>query len=107
MKKILRVSSIALFVIVISFLIYRGSTNNDRISAKFAQNLFEYPIPPETSLITKHQFNGKNFLDGGGSGGYWNVVAIMELRTSLTREEVINYYKRAEPFPSPTVRSLA
>lgn len=76
-------------------------TSKERVSKRFAEHLFEYPLPEETSLISKHQFNGKNFLDGGGSGGYWDVVAIMELRTALTKEEVLAYYQNAELFPFP------
>ncbi|MFF2483712.1 hypothetical protein [Paenibacillus sp. NPDC058071] len=101
MKRSLRIGTIVLSICVVVFVIFQLSTSNERVSEKFASNLFEYPLPPHTTLIAKHQFNGKNFLDGGGSGGYWNVVAIMELSSSLPRDEIIEYYKRTEAFPYP------
>jgi hypothetical protein len=71
------IGSIEVVILVLVALTINLVTSNERVSKRFAEQLFEYPLPEETSLISKHQFNGKNFLDGGGSGGYWNVVAIM------------------------------
>lgn len=72
--------------------------NKGRILNGFSNNLFQYPLPPNTVIIERRKFDGKNFL--GGNGGYWSVGATMRLSTTLTREEVLNYYKNTKfPFP--------
>lgn len=101
MKKIIWSGSmIAIIVALVGVTIY-FATSNERVLKQFAAQLFQYPLPEDTALISKHQFNGKNFLDGGGSGGYWNVVAIMELSSSLSEQEVLQYYQDAELFLFP------
>ena len=67
--------------------------NKDRILDNFSNNLYQYPLPPNTEIIEITKFDGKNFIDGGGSGGYWNVGATMKLSTSLKREDILTYYK--------------
>lgn len=99
-KTIWIVSTSVVIVVLVGFSVY-FATSNTGVSKQFAEQLFQYPLPEDTSLISKHQFNGKNFLDGGGSGGYWNVVAIMELKSSLSKQEVLEYYRDAELFLFP------
>ncbi|MFC4597055.1 hypothetical protein [Cohnella hongkongensis] len=93
-------SLLAIFVLLIClFVFYLGKP--DRISNKFAGNLFDYPLPKETTLIEKKQYNGRNWVDSGGSGGFWNVVAFMKLHTNLPKSEIVKYYKAAGKFPYP------
>ncbi|MGO4695592.1 hypothetical protein AB4Z50_15070 [Paenibacillus sp. 2TAB26] len=101
MKRILWIGSIIAIFIIGVILVLQSGTSKERVSEQFAAHLFNYPLPAETSLITKYQFNGKNFIDGGGSGGYWNVVAIIALSSTLTRQEILAYYQGIEPFPYP------
>jgi hypothetical protein len=93
--------SLLAMVVLLSclFVFYLGKP--DRISNKFAGNLFDYPLPKETTLIEKKQYNGRNWVDSGGSGGYWNVVAFMKLNTKIPKSEIIQYYKAAGEFPYP------
>jgi hypothetical protein len=98
MKKIiLRGFSISL-ILALAITIVFLSTSNDRTSKQFAQHLFNYPLPPETEVIAMYQSNGKNFVDGGGSGGYWNVVAVMELSSKLSKNEILAYYRDVDLF---------
>ncbi|OMF30081.1 hypothetical protein BK133_17090 [Paenibacillus sp. FSL H8-0548] len=101
MKRFVWIGSITAIALIIVVLTLHLGTSKERVSEQFAEHLFDYPLPSETSLIANHQFNGKNFVDGGGSGGYWNVIAIMELRSTLTKEEILSYYKPIESFPYP------
>ncbi|MBH5316521.1 hypothetical protein I6N90_01710 [Paenibacillus sp. GSMTC-2017] len=89
-----------LAISLISMMLY-SSISKEKVSEQFAEHLFDYPLPAETSLIAKHQFNGKNFSGLGGSGGYWVVVAIMEMTSTLTKDEILAYYKNIELFPYP------
>ncbi|MHA7966191.1 hypothetical protein ACX93W_18865 [Paenibacillus sp. CAU 1782] len=100
MKKIARFGVAIAIVAVLAVVAFQLTTSNERISRKFAENLFQYPLPPGTTVLGKHQFNAKNLIESG-SGGYWNVVAIMELSSSLSREDIIAFYKDVEPFPFP------
>lgn len=72
--------------------------NKGRILNEFSNNLFQYPLPPNTVIVETRKFDGKSFL--GGNGGYWNVGASMTLATKLTKEDVLNYYKHVK-FPYP------
>jgi len=101
MKKIIRIVLALVVIVVLVGLSIHFATSNERVSKQFAEQLFQYSLPEDTVLISKHQFNGKNFLDGGGSGGYWNVVANMELSSSLSEQEVLQYYQDAELFLFP------
>ena len=76
-------------------------SSKEKVSEQFAKHLFEYPLPAETSLIAKHQYNGKNFLDGAGNGGYWNVVAIVELSSQLSKDKILKFYQGIALFPYP------
>lgn len=96
-----KIISLLAIVVLFACLIVFYLGKPDRISDKFAENLFDYPLPKETTLIEKEQYNGRNWVDGGGSGGYWNVVAFMKLHTQLSKSEIIQYYKAAGEFPYP------
>jgi len=93
------ISLLAIFVLLICLLV-NYLAKPDRISSKFAENLFDYPLPKETTLIEKKQYNGRNWVSGG-SGGYWEVVAYIRLNTKLTKSEIIQYYRDAGEFPFP------
>ncbi|MFC4777188.1 hypothetical protein ACFO9Q_10385 [Paenibacillus sp. GCM10023252] len=101
MKKSVWLGSIIVLTLLFIIVLTPLSTSKERTSNKFAEHLFNYSLPPETSLVAKHQSNGKNFVDGGGSGGYWNVAAVMELSSKLTRNEILAYYQNVGSFPYP------
>jgi hypothetical protein len=88
----------AFIVIVIAILIFTFKSDHTRNLNRFSNNLFKYPLPPVTVVLETEKFGGKNWVDGGGSGGYWNVVAIMKLSTKLSRDEIIEYYRNVR-FP--------
>lgn len=76
-------------------------TEKERVSVNFAENLFEYPLPPETEVIDKDYFYGYSFNHLTGSGGSMPVVASMKLSTTLSRETILHFYKDTEFFPFP------
>ncbi|SDT56624.1 hypothetical protein SAMN05444162_5015 [Paenibacillaceae bacterium GAS479] len=85
-------------LIIVLIVVYIGKP--ERVSNRFAQNLFNYPLPAETTLLEKKQYNGRNWV-GGGSGGYWSVIAYIKLNTKLSQREIVRYYKLAGEFPYP------
>jgi len=91
---------VGIVLLSIVFLQYKLK-ETERVSTQFSNHLFGYPIPPETEVIEKKQFNGRNWIDGGGSGGYWNVVAFIKMSSKLSREDIVDYYKKTKLFPYP------
>ncbi|MBP3950225.1 hypothetical protein [Bacillus suaedae] len=75
------------------------TTDQDRVSKRFAQQLFDYPIPTQTTLIEEKQYNGHPW--GSISSGEWVVVVYQRFSTSLSKEEIISYYKKAGLFEFP------
>lgn len=98
-----KISLMVILILILSGIVYLGYklTETDRVSKEFANHLYQYPLPPETIVLEKGQFNAKNWIDGGGSGGYWNVVSFMIVSTELSRKEILMYYKDTELFPYP------
>jgi hypothetical protein len=82
------------FLIILSFgSYYFGVLQHEIILNRFSNNLFDYKLPPDTIVLDNEKYGGANWIDGGGSGGYWNVVAIMKLSTKLSKKQVLEYYK--------------
>lgn len=98
-KRYLVIAIIALCAII-AVVIY-ASTEKERYSKEFANNLFDYSLPPQTKVLERHYFYGYSFGHLLGSGGEMPVVANMNLSTSLSKEEILNYYKNASLLPYP------
>ncbi|QJX80414.1 hypothetical protein [Priestia megaterium] len=81
------------------------SIEKERYSKEFANNLFKYTLPPHTQTLERHYFYGYSFGHLMGSGGEMPVVANMKLSTSLSKEEILNYYKNAPLFPFPNSKN--
>lgn len=63
------------------------STNNLRLE-KFAQNLYEYPLPPDTTVLTQHTELSKL---GNGNNCSYKVQQLMA--STLPREDIEEYYE--------------
>lgn len=100
-KKCNKLLPIIAFLVLLIYLTIYYIGQPDRVSNEFAKKLFDYPLPNETTLIEQKQFNGRNWIGGGGSGGEWNVVAYMKVNTQLSKREIVNYYSIAGDFPFP------
>ncbi|MEK4511086.1 hypothetical protein EJP82_26325 [Paenibacillus anaericanus] len=98
-----KISLMVILILILSGIIYLGYklTETVWVSKEFANHLYQYPLPPETIVLEKGQFNAKNWIDGGGSGGYWNVVSFMRISSELSSTEILKYYKDTELFPYP------
>ncbi|HEK9099106.1 hypothetical protein KFD70_20100 [Bacillus pfraonensis] len=94
-------SKMGIIILVVIILITGFSywTNKDRISNNFAEQLFKYPLPPQTKVIEKEQANGKSLV--WGNGGYWGVIASVHLSTKLSKAEILSYYKKIGLFKYP------
>ncbi|MEI4622312.1 hypothetical protein [Bacillus cereus] len=59
-------SKMRIIILVVIILIAGFSywTNKDRISNNFTEQLFKYPLPPQTKVIEKEQVNGKSLVWG-------------------------------------------
>ena len=87
-------------LLIIAGIVY-WLTEKERVSKNFAKNLFQYPLPEETIVIDQDYFFGYSFNHLLGSGGYMPVVASMKLSTTLSKDEILLFYKEAEFFPFP------
>jgi len=105
MKKYIKYIAIVLFIILVSTGIYCVVTEKSRTSEQFAANLFNYPVPAHTKVVQKNCFYGYSFGHLLGSGGYMPVIASVELKSSLSKEEIFNYYKNIRMFPYPNSRN--
>lgn len=101
MKQRIKQILIGLFILFIIVGIVHWLTEKERVSKDFAKNLFEYNLPTETKVIDKDYFYGYSFNHLTGSGGSMPVVASMKLSTTLSKEEILHFYKDAELFPFP------
>jgi hypothetical protein len=72
-------------------------TRADRISNDFAEQLFNYPLPPHTKVIEKEVAHGKYF-GRGGVAGYVEVIASVRFSTKLSKQEILEYYLNAGLF---------
>ena len=101
MKQRIKQSIIAICILLIIVGIALWATEKERISKKFAQNLFDYPLPTQTKVIAQDYFYGYSFNHLTGSGGSMPVIASIKLSTILSKEEILHFYKEAEFFPFP------
>jgi hypothetical protein len=62
--------------------------NNWQLS-RFANNLFDYPLPPQTEVISRHVEVGLM-----GNGNHCDFVATQIMRTKLAAEEIEAYYNK-------------
>ncbi|MDD3706508.1 MAG: hypothetical protein PHC45_10685, partial [Clostridiaceae bacterium] len=90
-EKLAKVLLIAFFIpaflIISSFFI--SPFINDLILSNFANNLFKYPLPPKTVLVVKSKDVGCLI----GNGNHCDFLAIMFIKTELSKEEIENYYR--------------
>ena len=63
------------------------STNNLRLE-KFAKNLYDYPLPPDTTIIEQHAI-----LSKVGNGNNCSYEAQQSLVSTLPRDEIEHYYE--------------
>jgi hypothetical protein len=63
------------------------STNNLRLE-KFAEKLYDYPLPPDTTIIEQHAV-----LSKVGNGNNCSYEAQQSLVSTLPREEIEHYYE--------------
>ncbi|PGK52088.1 hypothetical protein CN918_30315 [Priestia megaterium] len=96
-KVILTLIGFAIFIYLIVF--FYQQKNNETVSKNFVEQLYSYPAPPHTELLSKQQVNGKQLVSG--NGGYWGVVASVHYSTTLSPKEVLAYYEKAGLFHYP------
>ena len=101
MKRHMKQIIMGICILLIIVGIVHWLTEKERVSKNFAENLFEYPLPTETKVIDKDYFYGYSFSHLLGSGGYMPVVASMKLTTTLSKEEILHFYRDAALFPFP------
>lgn len=84
------------FIVMGPSLIHSHRLNN------FADNLYEYPLPPDTKICSQHKEAGP-FMS---NGDYLTYRASMTLFSRLTKDEIIKYYKNVKlPSARPNVTS--
>lgn len=86
----------ALIVLVLAVPFVFAIARNNTLLNRFASNLFEYPLPPDTVEVDRHR---EIFVRGNGNHCDFKVTRSM--RTRLDREALENYYHNVE---LPTVR---
>ena len=94
---ILSLIGIAFFLLFGMFFYHQR--DNETISKGFAEQLYTYPAPPDTKLLSKQQVNGKQVVPG--NGGYWGVIASVHYSTTLSPNEILTYYEKASMFQYP------
>jgi len=69
--------------------------SDDIISYKFASQLYSIPLPPDTKIIKKAKDVGLL----AGNSNHLDFMAYIEVESSLTKEELENYYsdKKVKP----------
>ncbi|MBP3951800.1 hypothetical protein [Bacillus suaedae] len=77
------------------------ATDKERVSDRFAQQLFDYPIPMQTKLIEEKQYNGHPWVTFSGNSGAWVVIVYQRFSTTLSKEEILTYYEKAGKFKFP------
>lgn len=92
-KNTIIIMCLVIGLLFISWVFHYFNTYHIKNLDKFSGNLFNYPLPPQTVILEKEKYGGSNWVYGGSSGGYWNVVAIIKLSTQLSKQEIIDYYK--------------
>ncbi|MGE6206337.1 hypothetical protein [Guptibacillus hwajinpoensis] len=82
-------------IFVFSVFIYYIYGQEYRYAKKIANNLFELSIPEKTVLLEKGYDYGQ-FYGGGptGNGGYPTVVVYMKISSSLSEQEIFDYYNQ-------------
>jgi hypothetical protein len=83
------VMSIFGLIICSSVLWFPQRYNNQRLKA-FADNLYNYPLPPKTEVISQRAEVGLM-----GNGNHCDFVVEQSLVTKLNREEITSYYEGA------------
>ncbi|MGG2090842.1 hypothetical protein ABFY59_28570 [Priestia aryabhattai] len=100
MKKYRMVIIFLVIIFSVSLAVKLIFTDKQRISDEFANQLYNYPIPPQTEIIKKGKSNGK-FAGAFGNGDYWNAFSYMTLSSKLSQEEILDYYRNTDLFISP------
>ncbi len=81
------------FILISSFFI--SPFINDLILSSFADGLFKQPLPPKTVLIEKSKDVGCLI----GNGDHCDFLAIMFIKTELSKEEIERYYSNVKIKP--------
>lgn len=61
---------------------------NELRLARFARGLYEYPLPPDTSVVSRHAAVGLM-----GNGNHCDFIAEQTMRSALTQAELEAYYR--------------
>jgi hypothetical protein len=61
---------------------------NEMRLARFARSLYEYPLPPDTSVVSRHAEVGLM-----GNGNHCDFVAEQTMQSALTQAELEAYYQ--------------
>jgi hypothetical protein len=75
-------------IFVCGFFMWLPTHLNDLRLSAFANNLYDYPLPPSTTIVSQHSELAKL---GNGSNCYYRVEQSMT--STLSRAEIENYYK--------------
>ena len=81
------VATLAL-ILVLACIIFIPMIKNNVILHNFAKQLYDLPLPDDTIVVTREEYAGQL----GGNRSYLGFSAFMEVKTSLTTEELNAYY---------------
>ncbi|PFA60049.1 hypothetical protein [Bacillus sp. AFS015896] len=89
--------TLLLISIVIGLLLYYIFGQEYRYAKKYANQLFDHPLPEKTEVIEKDFEYGVLYGGGpSGSGGYPTVAAYVKLSSELSEEEIFKHYNNNE-----------
>jgi len=84
------IGCLVMLVVPISFcilLIWLPQVYNNHQLSRFANNLFNYPLPPQTEVISQYAEVGLM-----GNGNHCDFKATQTMRTQLTVDQIETYY---------------
>ncbi|MEN0644871.1 hypothetical protein MKY91_17080 [Alkalicoccobacillus gibsonii] len=86
---------IASSILGISLLSYYVFGQESRYAKKYANELFDYPLPAET-VVLEQGYNYGTFFGGGpwGSDGLPTVAAYLKVKTELSERDIVEYYDK-------------
>jgi hypothetical protein len=82
------VALIALIILTAVACVFMLIAINNIIGNSFANQLFETSLPPQTSMVSKEKYVGNL----GPTGNHLDFLAVMEIETSLTEQDILAYY---------------
>ena len=93
---------ILIFLVLLMTPFLAARVKNDIILHKYADQLYSLPLPPNTTQIAQNKNVGRLF----GLGEHLAFVASVEVKSTLTKEELIQYYKKITIKPACKVSWL-